>query len=80
MGSVCVRVTLQMLPIVTVMLSTESPNFHVSGCTEHSLRSTGPSVFTSMHGHGTVLEQIENTYGFISAALGTLHEGTGTAN
>ena len=82
MGSVCVCVTLQMLPVFTVMLSTDLPNSHASGLTQQSSRRKGERrLCRNQEGHNFVLsEQIENRRGLISAAFGTLHEGQSTAN
>jgi len=41
MGSVCVCVTLQMLPAFTVILSTDLPNSHFSGLTQQSSKRKG---------------------------------------
>jgi hypothetical protein len=65
-----------MWPLFTVMLSTEFPNFHFSGFTEQFSRSKGPPpLCRKKDGDGVVWEQIENTYGLISEALGTVHKG-----
>jgi hypothetical protein len=40
-GSVCVCVTLQMLPAFTVILSTDLPNSHFSGLTQQSSKRKG---------------------------------------